>query len=59
MERREKRRGPRKVALGLSDSRFLHEGIHVVRYDTENLIKLSQRLGETTNKDIGNPVLEE
>ena len=59
MERSEKRRSPRKVALSLGDSRLLHEGIHVVRCDTENLIKLSQRLRETTNKYIGNRVLEE
>ena len=48
MERSEQRRRPRQIALGLCDSRLVHEGIDVVRCDIENLIKLSQRFGETT-----------
>ena len=49
----------RQVAFGLVDSRLEHEGIHVVGYDIENLIKLSQRFWETTKKLIGNRVLGE
>ena len=48
MERSEERRSPRKIALGLCNSRLCREGIHVVRCNIENLIKLSQRFGETT-----------
>ena len=40
-------------------ARLYREGIHVVRYDIENLIKLSQRFGETTKSDIGKRVLGE
>ena len=47
-ERSEERRSTRQIALGLCDSRLYREGIHVVRCDIENLIKLSQRFGETT-----------
>ena len=59
MERSEERSSPRQVALGLCDSRLDHEGIHVVRCNIENLIKLSQRFGETTKGDIGKRVLSE
>ena len=50
MERSEERRSTRQIALGLCDSRLEREGIHVVRRDIENLIKLSQRFGETTKR---------
>src|SRR5437762_14180620 len=59
MQRSEERRGARQVALGLCNSCLYHESIHVVRHDVENLIKLSQRFGETTEDDIGKRVLGE
>src|SRR5437870_9521714 len=59
MQRSEERRGPRQIAFGLCNSRLLHEGIHVVRCDIENLIKLSQCFGETTKDDIGKRMLGE
>src|SRR6266853_4741555 len=58
-ERSEQRSSPRQVALGLCNSRLEREGIHVVRRNIENLIKLSQRFGKTTKRDIGNRVLGE
>jgi TolB-like protein len=51
-ERSEKRRSTRQIALGLCDSRLCRERIHVVRCYVKNLIKLSQRFGETTKGDI-------
>jgi hypothetical protein len=42
----------RQVALGLCNTRLFREGIHVVRYDIENLIELAQGVGETTKADI-------
>src|SRR4029077_12920181 len=45
--------------LGLCDNRLFHEGIQVVWYNIENLIKLPQRFGETTNEDVGCHVLAE
>ena len=59
VERSEKRGSPRQVALGLCDSRLQRKGIHVVRHNIENLIKLSQCFGETTKPDIGKRVLGE
>src|SRR6266513_3867398 len=59
MERGEKRFSTRQVALGLCNTRLFREGIHVVRYNIENLIELSQRFGETTKTDIGIRVLGE
>src|SRR5258707_5718701 len=59
MKRSEDRRRARQVALGLCDSRLLREGIQVVWRDIENLIKLSQRFGETTKADVGKRVLGE
>jgi hypothetical protein len=53
MQRSEKCRSTRKVALGLYNSRFRYERIQVVRCDIENLIKLSQRFGETAKRGIG------
>ena len=49
----------RQIALGLCDTRLKRESIHVVRCNIENLIKLSQRFGETTKVDIGKRVLGE
>src|SRR5262249_8610301 len=57
MQRSQERRGPREVALGLCNTRLFREGIHVVRYDIEDLIELSQGFGETTKTDIGICVL--
>ena len=37
----------------------MREDIHVVRRNIENLIKLSQRFGETTKVDIGKRALRE
>ena len=54
VERSEKRRGPRQVALSLCDDRLFDERIQVVRCNIENLVKLSQRFGKTTKLDIGN-----
>jgi hypothetical protein len=59
MERSEQRRGARQVALGLCNTRLVYEGIGVIRCDIENLVKLSQRFGETTKVDIGERVLDE
>src|SRR5439155_23889947 len=53
LEGSEERRGPRQVALRLCDSRLCCEGVDVVRHNIENLVKLSQRFGETTKCDIG------
>ena len=38
---------------------FQRQGIHVVRRNIENLIKLPQRFGETTKEKIGKRVLGE
>src|SRR5947207_2300621 len=57
MERSEKRRRSRQVALELRDGRLLRDGIHVVRYNIENLINFSLRFWETTTVDIGSRVL--
>ena len=51
-ERSEKRRGALQIAFGLCDSRLVRQDIDVVRRDIENLVKLSQRFGKTTKKDI-------
>src|SRR4029077_15309299 len=59
MQRSEERRSPWQVALGLCDSRLVHEGIEVVRCDIENLIKLPQCFRETPKTDIGNRMLAE
>ena len=59
MERSEECSRTRQIALGLADIRLCRECIHVVWRDIENLIKLSQRFGETTKVDIGKRVLGE
>src|SRR4029450_6618225 len=51
-DRGEERRGTRQIALSLCDSSLCCEGGDVARHDIENLIKLSQCLGETTKLDI-------
>ncbi|PYI43588.1 MAG: hypothetical protein DMF12_03215, partial [Verrucomicrobia bacterium] len=43
----------------MCNTRLLRKGIQVVWYNIEHLIKLSQRLGETTNYHIGLGVLGE
>src|SRR5207253_6592291 len=43
----------------LGDTRLINEGIHVARHKIENLIKLSQRVWETTKHDIGKRALFE
>src|SRR5262249_10429932 len=50
---------PRKVALRLCNTRLLPNGVQVVRYNIEHLIKLSQRFGETTNYHVGLGMLRE
>src|SRR5438876_8732070 len=52
MERSEERSGPRQIALGLCNTRLVGEGIEVVRYNIENLIKFPHRFGETTKVSI-------
>src|SRR6266446_502859 len=59
VERSEERSGTRQVTLGLCDTRLLHERVQAVRYDIENLIKLSQRFGEAAKHDIGSCMLRE
>ena len=60
MERSEECSGPRQIALGLCRYPPLCASVSdVVRCDIENLIKLSQRFGETTKHDIGKRVLGE
>src|SRR4030095_9393207 len=59
MERSEKRGSPRQIPLGLRDRRLEREGIQVVRYNIENLIKLSQRFRETAKLHVGKRVLGE
>src|ERR1700757_4611242 len=57
VEGREKRRSPRQVALSLSDPGLKCESILIVRCNIENLVKLSQRFGETAKLHIGDSVL--
>src|SRR5437868_4975159 len=52
-------RRSRQVALELRDGRLLRQGIHVVRYNIQNLINLLRRFWETTTVDIGSCVLTE
>src|SRR5207249_16843 len=52
VDRGEERRGTRQIALSLCDSRLCCEGVDVARHDIENLVKLSQRFGKTTQLDI-------
>src|SRR5438128_10041379 len=59
MQWSENRRGTQQVSFGLRNIRLYREGIHVVRCDVENLIKLSQRFGETTKCVIGKGMLAE
>ena len=59
MQWSEERRGTLQVALRLCDSRLLHQDILVAWCNVENLIKLSQRFGETTKTDIGSRALRE
>src|SRR5207249_11755020 len=59
VDRGEERRGTRQIALSLCDSRLCCEGVDVARHNIENLIKLSQRLGETTKLDIQLSMLSE
>src|SRR5262249_23440452 len=48
----QERSGTLEVALGLCNTCFVHECIHVVRRDIENLIKLSQRFGKTSKCNV-------
>src|SRR5438045_9135039 len=59
VERSQERGGTRQVAFGLCNIRLEVESIRVVRCDIENLIKLSQRFGETATVDIEKRVLGE
>src|SRR5437899_3031827 len=47
------------IAFGLEGSCLIDERVDVVRCDIENLIKLSQRFGETTQALVGKRVLDE
>jgi hypothetical protein len=53
MQRGEECSSPRKVTLGLCNIRLNRERIHVVRRNIENLITLSQRLGEAPKYHAG------
>ena len=53
LEWSEERSGPRQIALRLCNSRLTRQGIQVIRYNIENLIKLSERFGETSSANIG------
>src|SRR5882724_5996637 len=55
----ERRSSTRQIAFGLCNSCLAYERIEVVRYDVENLIKLSQRFRETTKGGIASRVLSE
>src|ERR1700745_131946 len=57
MEWGENCRRPWQVALGLCDRRLSRERIHIIRCDIENLIKLPQGFGKTTQNYIEKPVL--
>src|SRR5256712_307383 len=59
MERSEKRSRPRQIALDLCDRRLSCDGINVVGYNIENLIKLSQCVREATKIEIGKRALGE
>src|SRR5213080_2914176 len=57
MQGSEESRSTWQIAFGLEDSCLVGERVDVVRCDIENLIKLSQRFGETTKLHIGKRVL--
>ena len=50
-QRSEDRRSFGQIALGLCNGRLSREDIRIVWYNIEDLIKLSQRFGETTKLD--------
>src|SRR6266403_5671305 len=59
MKGSEKSRSARQVTFGLSNRCFQRQGIHVVRRNVENLVKLPLRFGETTKQKVGKRVLGE
>src|SRR5437762_10792238 len=59
MQGSEQSRSTWQIAFGLEDSCLVGERVDVVRCDIENLIKLSQRFGETAKLHIGKRVLGE
>ena len=59
MQRIEQRSSTWQIAFRLCDGRLHCKGIHIVRCDIENLIKLSQCLGETAKMEIGKGMLVE
>src|SRR5438094_6630512 len=59
MHRSKESRSTWQIALGLESSCLEDERVDVVRCDIENLIKLSQRFGETTQGLVGKRVLNE
>src|SRR6476661_1377887 len=59
MERSQERGRPRQSALGLCNSRFFRNHIHIVRRNIENLVPLPQCFGEATKAGIQNRVLSE
>src|SRR2546429_9600734 len=59
MQGSEESRSMWQIAFGLERSCLIDERVDVVRCDIENLIKLSQRFGETTQGLVGKRVLDE
>src|SRR5207247_3210081 len=59
MQGSEESRSPWQIAFSLESSCLEDERVDVVRCDIENLIKLSQRFGETTQGLVGKRVLDE
>src|SRR5437762_5627750 len=59
MQGSEESRGTWQIAFGLEGSCLIDERVDVVRCDIENLIKFSQRFGETTQGLVGKRVLDE
>src|SRR5689334_21750612 len=57
MQRREQGGGARKVALSPRNACFVHQSVRVTRSDTQDLIKLPDRLVQTAQTDIRKGVL--
>ena len=53
-ERSQQCRSARQIAFGLCDSCLSRERIDVARCDAKKLVKLLQRIMETTTTDLGN-----
>jgi len=57
MQRRKQSRSAREIALGLSNARFVHQCVRIIRNDVQDLIELARGLGEASETDIGEGVL--